>query len=110
MAAFFSQVGYKATGEWKEEIVFFDLGKPLNGRRRRSSPTARRRRIAAGPGPARGLRRLADHAEEPLVHAQHRQPRLVLAAGPRHHPGAGRHPARTTRRATPNCWPTWSRS
>ncbi len=27
MAAFFSRVGYKATAEWKEEIVFFDLGK-----------------------------------------------------------------------------------
>jgi hypothetical protein len=24
MAAFFSQVGYKRTGEWKEEVVFFD--------------------------------------------------------------------------------------
>ena len=24
MAAFFSQVGYKPTGEWKEEIVYFD--------------------------------------------------------------------------------------
>lgn len=29
MAGFFSQVGYKYTGEWKEEIVFFDAGKPL---------------------------------------------------------------------------------
>jgi hypothetical protein len=27
MAAFFSQVGYKETGEWKEEIVFFDASK-----------------------------------------------------------------------------------
>jgi len=27
LAAFFSQVGYKATAEWKEEIVFFDPGK-----------------------------------------------------------------------------------
>jgi len=27
MAAFFEQVGYKPTGEWKEEIVFFDAGK-----------------------------------------------------------------------------------
>jgi len=27
MAAFFSRVGYKATAEWKEEIVFFDRGK-----------------------------------------------------------------------------------
>jgi hypothetical protein len=29
MAVFFSQVGYKPTGEWKEEIVFYDPGKPL---------------------------------------------------------------------------------
>jgi hypothetical protein len=28
MAAFFSQVGYKYTGEWKEEIVSFDPNKP----------------------------------------------------------------------------------
>jgi len=27
MAAFFTQVGYKSTAEWKEEIVFFDPGK-----------------------------------------------------------------------------------
>ncbi len=26
MAAFFSQIGYKSTAEWKEEIVFFDPG------------------------------------------------------------------------------------
>lgn len=35
MAAFFSQVGYKATGEWKEEIVFSDpakeTGRPQKG-------------------------------------------------------------------------------
>jgi hypothetical protein len=31
MAAFFSQVGYKATAEWKEEIVFFDPAKATNG-------------------------------------------------------------------------------
>lgn len=30
MAAFFSQVGYKSTGEWKEEIIFFDITKPLS--------------------------------------------------------------------------------
>ncbi len=28
MAAFFSQVGYKRTLEWKEEIVYFDFSKP----------------------------------------------------------------------------------
>ena len=27
MAAFFAEVGYKSTAEWKEEIVFFDPGK-----------------------------------------------------------------------------------
>lgn len=27
MAAFFSQIGYKSTGEWKEEIVYWDLAK-----------------------------------------------------------------------------------
>ncbi|MCS7045512.1 MAG: DUF1549 and DUF1553 domain-containing protein [Gemmataceae bacterium] len=29
MEVFFSRIGYKATGEWKEEIVFFDPRKPL---------------------------------------------------------------------------------
>jgi hypothetical protein len=29
MVVFFSQVGYKPTGEWKEEIVFYDKSKPL---------------------------------------------------------------------------------
>jgi hypothetical protein len=28
LAAFFSQVAYKSTGEWKEEIVYFDPAKP----------------------------------------------------------------------------------
>ena len=28
MAAFFARVGFKETGEWKEEIVFFDPSKP----------------------------------------------------------------------------------
>ena len=36
MAAFFSQVGYKSTLEWKEEIVFFDPGKAAGG----ATPTA----------------------------------------------------------------------
>jgi hypothetical protein len=29
MAGFFSQIGYKSTSEWKEEIVYFDPGKSL---------------------------------------------------------------------------------
>jgi hypothetical protein len=31
MAAFFSRIGYKSTGEWKEEIVFFDRSRPVAG-------------------------------------------------------------------------------
>lgn len=31
LAAFFSQVGYKSTGEWKEEIVFHDPSRATNG-------------------------------------------------------------------------------
>ena len=30
MAAFFSEIGYKPTAEWKEEIVLFDLAKTTN--------------------------------------------------------------------------------
>ncbi len=29
MGAFFSRIGYKETGEWKEEIIFFDQAKPM---------------------------------------------------------------------------------
>jgi len=36
MSAFFSQVGYKPTQEWKEEIVFFDPDKTAAGLRGRS--------------------------------------------------------------------------
>ncbi|HLP77163.1 MAG TPA: DUF1553 domain-containing protein [Candidatus Paceibacterota bacterium] len=36
MAGFFSQVGYKYTSEWKEEIVFFDPGKATNGLAKRA--------------------------------------------------------------------------
>jgi hypothetical protein len=32
MSVFFERVGYKPTGEWKEEIVFFDTTKPSPGR------------------------------------------------------------------------------
>jgi hypothetical protein len=39
MARFFSQVGYKSTAEWKEEIVFFDaFGIGANGSDNGSSP------------------------------------------------------------------------
>lgn len=40
MAAFFSKIGYKYTGEWKEEIVSFDLGKAASGAAAAVSPAA----------------------------------------------------------------------
>ena len=52
MAAFFSQVGYKSTAEWKEEIVFFDPAKATNGRGSGDvSRTARRSQLAADRDP-----------------------------------------------------------
>ena len=45
MAAFFSQIGYKETAEWKEEIVFFDPGKT-------NAPTPSRRFSRRNAGPA----------------------------------------------------------
>ena len=40
MAAFFSQIGYKETGEWKEEIVFFDPAKTTARAANPASPGA----------------------------------------------------------------------
>ncbi len=37
MAVFFSRVGFKATGEWKEEIVYFDSAKPMPPEARRAT-------------------------------------------------------------------------
>ena len=49
MAAFFSQLGFKATGEWKEQIVFFDPSK--------GTPPAKAQAPAAGPAkPAAGAK------------------------------------------------------
>jgi hypothetical protein len=49
MAAFFSQVAYKSTGEWKEEIVFFDPSKPAPAAA--TFPDGTAARIPAGKDP-----------------------------------------------------------
>jgi len=51
MAAFFSQIGYKSTGEWKEEIVFFDpdKGAPAPAPATASARATARRAAATGP-------------------------------------------------------------
>lgn len=48
MAGFFAQVGYKPTKEWKEEIVFFDPGKP---RVKAVFPDGKPAQIAPGQDP-----------------------------------------------------------
>ena len=50
LAVFFSQVGYKPTGEWKEEIVFFDPSKPLPSTAA-VFPDGTRAQIASGSDP-----------------------------------------------------------
>jgi len=49
MAAFFSQVGYKSTDEWKEEIVYFDPTKPAP--RSAVFPDGKPARLAPGQDP-----------------------------------------------------------
>jgi hypothetical protein len=55
MAAFFSQIGYKATGEWKEEIVVFDPEKAAaqatGGGPRATLPDGTQVRLPAGKDP-----------------------------------------------------------
>lgn len=50
LAAFFSQVGYKATAEWKEEIVFFDPAS-TNAQMSAVSPDGRRVEFAPDQDP-----------------------------------------------------------
>jgi hypothetical protein len=52
MAAFFSQVGYKSTAEWKEEIVFFDPVKATNSASLTASfPDGKRARLSPDKDP-----------------------------------------------------------
>jgi hypothetical protein len=51
MAAFFSQIGYKSTGEWKEEIVFFDPDKGATAPAPATASARATARRAAATGP-----------------------------------------------------------
>jgi len=51
MAMFFSQVGYKSTAEWKEEIVFFDPAKASNTTSVVTFPDGTSVRLAPGRDP-----------------------------------------------------------
>ena len=57
MAAFFSRIGFKSTGEWKEEIVFFDPGYGAGEETKAAAPPSpvfpdgRQARVPAGTDP-----------------------------------------------------------
>lgn len=52
MAAFFTQIGYKSTGEWKEEIVFFDPTRDTNQLWKTATfPDGKPARLTAGRDP-----------------------------------------------------------
>jgi hypothetical protein len=56
LAAFFSQIGYKSTLEWKEEIVFFDPGLATNGLAKAAAfPDGTPARIVAGRDPRKAF-------------------------------------------------------
>ena len=51
LAAFFSQIGYKPTTEWKEEIVFFDQSKAPAAQRTLTFPDGTPARVLPGRDP-----------------------------------------------------------
>ena len=51
MAQFFSLVGYKATAEWKEEVVYYDFAKASNAWLRATFPDGKAALIAPGHDP-----------------------------------------------------------
>ncbi len=72
MAGFFSCVGYKSTGEWKEEIVFFDPAQATNALLRQARFPAWERGVGSGQersgrvlvGPSGGSGSLRDPREQ----------------------------------------------
>ena len=115
MAAFFSQIAYKPTVEWKEEIVLFDLEKArsqpgMESLRAAAFPDAAPVRLAPGEDPRRAFADWLVSPQEPLVHSERRQPCLVLAVGPGDDPSGGRYPSGQSHPPIPNCWPSSSRT
>ena len=96
MAVFFSQIGYKATGRVEGGDRLLRPGEAAAGRGGRRAARGRLSRRHEGPhparpGPARGVRRVADGAGQPVLRARRREPRVVLA-----HRAAASSTSRTT--------------
>ena len=111
MAAFFSHIAYKSTGEWKEEIVYFDPDKKspafapasAGASARQASPAGAFTavlpdgtsvRLEPGEDPRGGVRVVAHRSGKPMVRPGRREPRVVLARRPRHRARARRSPGR----------------
>ena len=101
--------------EWKEEIIYFDPAstnaQAVPARRgRRPFPDGTTVQLSPDKDPRAVFADWLVGAEKSLVRAEHRQPRVVVAAGPRHHSGAGRHPPGQSARAIRNCSRIWKRN
>ena len=91
MAVFFSQISFKPTVEWKEEIVSLDLEKSVAESAAKSLaaavfPDGTPAHLTPGQDPRRAFADWLTAAEESLVRAERLQSRLVLVVGPGHHP------------------------
>ena len=96
LGAFFARVNYKATLEWKEEIVYTDFRGTLRHPRTRAvveprfPGAAAAVKVAAEEDPRGQLAAWLTVAGESVFRQGDRQPHMVLAAGTRHHPRARR--------------------
>ena len=97
-------VGYKKTREWKEEIVYFDSQKYLaEGPKTAVLPDGTTVELSPGQDPREVFADWLISPKNPYFAQVHRQPRLVLVAGPRDHPRAGRHSPGQSARPIPSC-------
>ena len=94
MARFFSHIGYKRTGEWKEEIVFFDSRKLWEaGPQTAVFPDGTTVELTADTDPREVFTQWLISPQNPWFARAVRQPCLVLALGARDRARAGRYAA-----------------
>ncbi len=112
MAVFFAKIAYKTTEQWKEEIVIFDPGKDsgesaVGGPAEAVFPDGASTRLPSGQDPREALADWLTAPKNPWFAraAVNRIWAWLLGAASL---TSRTTSARTTRRATPNCWPVWS--
>ena len=117
MGQFFSKVGYKPTGEWKEEIVFYDP-RLTHGENEVSAPNSpvlavypngAKVEIPAGTDPREVFAKWLIDDKNPWFAQGDRQPRLVRSAGQGNCRSAGRRATRQSRLQSPAAEPAGRR-